>query len=92
MAKTATTKSATIRARIEPTLKEEVDQILDEIGINWTQVVTMLAKQLRAQRKLPFDVKVPNQKTQEAIDDALRDKNITKFKSKRDLFASWDED
>lgn len=85
-------KTATVRARIEPELKEEVDQILDGMGINWTQVVTMLAKQLQAERKLPFEVKVPNAKTQKAIDDAVRGTNVTKFKSKEDLFASWDED
>jgi DNA-damage-inducible protein J len=84
-------KTATIRARIEPDLKQEVDLILEQMGVSWTQVVTMLAKQLKAENKLPFEVKVPNSKTTKAIEDAHRKRNISQFKSKEDLFASWDE-
>jgi hypothetical protein len=29
-------------------------------------------------------------KTMKAIDDAVRGRNLTKFKSKEDLLASWD--
>ena len=83
-------KTATVRARIEPDLKEEVDLIIDSMGVNWTQVITMLAKQLRTEKKLPFKVKAPNAKTKQAIEDSIKGRNLTKFNSKEELFASWD--
>lgn len=52
-------KSASIRARIDPQLKEEVETILQELGISTTQALTLFYQQIRLNRGLPFAVRLP---------------------------------
>lgn len=53
------TKSATIRARMDPQLKEEAEAILDELGISTTEALTIFYKQIRLNRGIPFDIRLP---------------------------------
>lgn len=53
------TKSATIRARMDPTLKEEAEAILSELGLSTTQALTLFYQQIRLNRGIPFDVRLP---------------------------------
>ena len=54
-------KTASIRARIEPELKTEVENILSELGLTVSETVHLLYRQIKLQRGLPFDVRVPNE-------------------------------
>lgn len=56
-------KSAFIRVRVEPTLKNEAEDILQELGISPTQAITMLYKRIARDRKWPLELKIPNEKT-----------------------------
>lgn len=56
-------KSAMIRARIDPHLKDEVDAILQQLGISTTQALTLFYQQIRMQKGIPFDVRLPNPST-----------------------------
>lgn len=49
-------KSAYIRARIEPELKIEAEAIFKEIGVTATQVITMLYRQVLRTGKIPLDL------------------------------------
>lgn len=60
------TKSATIRARMDPQLKEEVETILNELGISATQALTLFYQQIRLRRGIPFDVRLPDEKERDA--------------------------
>ncbi|MEZ4865546.1 MAG: type II toxin-antitoxin system RelB/DinJ family antitoxin [Caldilineaceae bacterium] len=53
------TKSVTIRARMDPQLKEEAEAILEELGISTTQALTIFYKQIRLNRGIPFDIRLP---------------------------------
>ena len=53
-------KTATIRTRIEPGLKHEVEGILAELGLTASETVHLLYRQIKLQRGLPFDVRLPN--------------------------------
>ncbi len=52
-------KSAMVRARMEPGLKEDAEKILEEIGLNATQAITLFYKQVSLHQGLPFDVVIP---------------------------------
>lgn len=68
------TKSAFIRARVEPKLKEEAENVLDELGITPTQAVTMLYKYVAREHKWPTTIKIPNAvtlKTFESTDNKI---------------------
>jgi DNA-damage-inducible protein J len=49
-------KTETIRARVEPYLKERAEAILDRLGVTPTAAITMLYTQIVMRRGLPFDV------------------------------------
>lgn len=68
-------KSAVIRARIEPDLKEAAEAILDQLGLNPTQAITIFYRQVELRGGLPFEVSIPNATTQRVFEatDAGRD-------------------
>ena len=71
-------KTATINARIEDHLKKEVEDILKHLGITTTQVITMLYKQIKLHKGIPFDVRIPNKETIKAMEDCLAGRNMEK--------------
>jgi len=64
-----TTKTTTIR--LDESDKKEANQILNELGLNFNQAMNMFVKQLIHQRGLPFDVKIPNKETVDAMSENL---------------------
>ena len=79
-------KTAYIRARIEPELKTEAEAIFSEFGMTPTQVITMLYKQVLRKHEIPLDLNLPNKKTAKAIDEARKGKGVVACKSADDLF------
>ena len=51
-------KTATITTRVDPELKENIEEILSQLGMNTTQAINMFLKQLELHRGLPFDVQL----------------------------------
>ena len=58
---------ATVRARIDMDLKQDVEKILSEIGISTSQAITMFMKGIKRERGIPFELKIPNEETLEAM-------------------------
>jgi addiction module RelB/DinJ family antitoxin len=54
------TKTATVRARIEPGVKEEAERILEELGLSPTQALVAFYRAIIRQRGLPFALREPN--------------------------------
>lgn len=79
------TKSTMIRTRIEPTLKMETEKTLSELGLNMTQAITLFLQQVRLQKGLPFEVKLPTKETQRALKE-LETRDDKKFASVDALF------
>ncbi len=52
-------KTATVRARLEPDLKREVEQILNRLGLTASEAILLLYRQIKLQRALPFTVRIP---------------------------------
>ena len=68
---------ATVRARIDAGLKEDVEKILSEIGISTSQAIAIFMKGIKRERGIPFELKIPNEETLEAmreIDEGLTEK------------------
>ena len=47
-------KTTTIRARIEPSLKTEVEAILCELGMTASETIHLLYRQIKLRRGIPF--------------------------------------
>ena len=53
-------KTATVRARIEPDLKNTAEKIFRELGLSTTQAINLFYKQVELRKGLPFEVVIPN--------------------------------
>ena len=78
-------KSAVISARIDPDLKQSTDRIFDELGLTTAQAITLFLKQVELQQGLPFAVKIPNEVTVEALEEARARQNLKSFNTISDL-------
>lgn len=83
-------KSAMIRARMEPGLKDRAEAMLEQIGLSATTAITLFYRQIIQRNGLPFDLRIPNAATQRAMHDARTGRGVTKAESMDDLFAKLD--
>ena len=79
-------RTATVQARIEPKLKNNVEDILAALGINTTDAINIFFKQILLANGIPFEVKIPNAETRKAIAEARKGKG-KRFSSTKALFA-----
>ena len=49
-----------IRARIDPELKKNVENIFSVLGLSTTEAINLLYCQVKLHKGLPFEVKIPN--------------------------------
>lgn len=80
-------KTAVITARIEPELKESVEQVFTQLGLSTTQAITLFLRQVELQQGLPFNLKLPNATTQAALREAQERQNLTTYTDANDLFV-----
>ena len=64
------TLNATVRARVDGNLKQEVEEILKEIGLSTSQAITLFLKRIKYEKGIPFELKVPNTTTIQAMEEA----------------------
>ena len=79
-------KTAYVRARIEPDLKDGAEAIFNEFGMTPTQVITMLYKQVLRKHEIPLDLSLPNKETAKAIQEARKGIGTVKCKDADDMF------
>lgn len=73
-------KTDTINVRIEPELKKEVEETLNELGMNIAEAITIYFKQIILTESIPFEIKKPklNKETIKAIEDVQKGENLSK--------------
>ena len=79
-------KTAMTHARLTPKLKKEAEAILGELGISISAAYELFYRQIIAHRGLPFEVRIPNEATRRAMEDARRGKE-KKYATVNELFA-----
>ena len=72
-------KTAMIRARVEPELKEEVESLFDRLGVTSSEAINMFYKQVQLYRGFPFPVRIPNAATRKALHDTAQGKNLSEW-------------
>lgn len=71
-------KTAMIRARVEPDVKEAAETVFRKLGLSVTEAVTLFYKQVTLKEGLPFDIKIPNRTTRKAMEETSAGKGLTK--------------
>ena len=84
-------KTATVRARVEPALKTEAENVLEQLGMSPTTAISMFYEQIALRRALPFDVALPNETTRAAMADAEAGR-VTRAADTASLLAQLDAD
>ena len=79
-------KTATIRARIEPGLKNEVEDILSHLGLTASETILLLYRQIKLRRRIPFAVAIPNRLTAKILRESRLGKNVRRFRTKKELY------
>ncbi len=63
-------KTEFIRARVEPRLKHQAEEVFSKLGLSTTEAITLFYSQVTLHGGLPFAVRVPNDQTIEAMRQA----------------------
>jgi len=78
-------KTDMIRARVEPDLKREAEAVFSWLGLSATEAIRLFYRQVTLQHGLPFEVKIPNAETREALRQAFERQDLTEYESLDDL-------
>ena len=54
------TKTANVLARVEPDVKQQAEEIMQELGIPVSVVINMLYKQIIMKKGIPFSLSLPS--------------------------------
>jgi len=79
-------RTAVIRARVEPILKKQAESIFRRLGVSTTQAIGIFYKQVILRQGLPFDVAVPNKTTRETFDATDAGRDVVLCENAKDLF------
>lgn len=80
-------KTSTVRARIEPALKEQVESVFDRLGLNATQAITLFYRQVALRNGLPFEVAIPSATTRRTFVSTDAGRDLVVCDDTDDLFA-----
>ena len=79
-------KTSTVRARIEPDLKDRAEKVFRKLGLTSTQAITLFYKQVELRNGLPFEVVIPNKTTLRTFDETDAGKNLVVCEGTNDMF------
>ena len=79
-------KTAVISARIDPDLKRSAEEVFKKLGLTATQAITLFYKHVELEHGLPFAIRIPNDVTAEALEQARTRQNLESFNTLEDLF------
>ncbi len=83
-------KDSTVRARVNSQLKGEVQVILGGLGMTTSDAINSLFYQIYLNKGLPFEIKVPNQTTENVLKASAIGNQTKPFDSMDDLFKDLD--
>ena len=74
-------KSSTVHARIDYNTKKSSEEVLRSIGMNPSDAVRLLYRQISLRKEFPLELRVPNQLTAETLDKTDRGEDVETFES-----------
>ena len=80
-------KSAMVRARIEPELKKHTEEIFQHLGLSVTQAITLFYKQVKIRNGLPFNVVIPTPETLQTFEATDAEKDLVVCKDIDEMFT-----
>lgn len=86
-------KTAEIRSRIEPSLKEQSSEVLASLGLDMSDAIRLFLRQVVEVQGLPFEVRKPNRETVAAMIEAreMAKDHKARFDNANGLFDALDK-
>ncbi len=78
-----------VRARVDREIKEQVSEALRAMGLCLSDAVRLMLIRVAEEKRLPFDVHVPNPTTIEAMKE-IEDGRGTRFNNPEEFFRDLD--
>ena len=69
---------AVINVRVDETMKKEVETLYKELGLNMSTAINLFLKKCLLEQGLPFELKLPNKKTMEVIQNIEQGDGLSK--------------
>jgi DNA-damage-inducible protein J len=79
-------KTAVVRARLEPALKKSAEKVFAQLGLTTSEAIQLLYRQVSLTRSLPFSLRVPNKETQQSIRQTRRGVGVRRYRDKAALY------
>ena len=80
----AATKTEMVRARVSSQLKNDSEQVLQQLGMNVSDAIRIFLTQVSLRNEFPIELKVPNKITLNAFSETVTD---DVYETADDLFA-----
>lgn len=88
-----TTQSSMLHIRMNSELKEKATEALSEMGLSASEAVRLLFHRIAVDQAFPLELKVPNARTREAMDEVeqmVKDRK-SRFESADKMFSALEE-
>lgn len=79
-------KSAMVRARVEPEVKNHAETVFHRLGLNSSQAINLFYRQVDLRNGLPFDVVVPSDTTEKTMESTDAGRDLVVCKDAEDMF------
>ncbi|WP_419421643.1 type II toxin-antitoxin system RelB/DinJ family antitoxin (plasmid) [Legionella sp. D16C41] len=79
-------KTETVRARIEPSLKYEVEGVLNSLGLTMSEAIELYLCQIKLRKGIPFDIRIPNEVTLKTFNSTDKEKNLNRYDNPNEMF------
>ena len=79
-------KDSIVKARVNAELKQQAQDVLDELGISMSETINALLSQIKLTKSVPFHLNIPNEKTMRAIEETEKGIGLVECKNIDDLF------
>ena len=83
-------KNTNINVRTTEDIKKNAGIILTGLGLNMSSAVNLFLKQVINYRGIPFDLRLPNKKTLQAMDDIENKRNLESADTVEEMFKKID--
>lgn len=79
-------RTANISVRTEPDTKKKAELILKHLGLTTSEAINLFLRRVIIEKGLPFEVRIPNKATLEALMDSELNQDMTTYENADDLF------
>lgn len=83
-------KNTNINIRTTEDIKKNAGIILNGLGLNISSAVNLFLKQVINYRGIPFDLRLPNKETLQAMDDIENNRNLESADTVEEMFKKID--